>query len=534
MKLTANLKKWLVEQKGLPADSTDDTFRRAAADALLDGTLAHEEFVSLTADADAGPATDLQRQINVMASAITKLTDSVGRMTAPAAPPAAPKITAPPLGALGKAFAEADKPEEDSGGEVNLLPLEKMFATNRTAAFFPQTTSKGVRHPYAGQPVFDGGRDGKRSIDHGSDLDMATIGAVFKWQISTSMGRAAVPRQCQMTELDKRLIESALRQSRWVGVLHGEGTEDDGAIGLRGQMLTPSMQKALIDDSTSGGLEAVPIEFDDAVILTPLLYAEFYPKVEVVNVTRGRRIEGVVAGNVTLSSGGVDATAIPLFNTASFVSAFDTTIHVANGCIEIGLDFISDSPLDWGRIVSQQYGEQLQAWLDTQICVGDGTTEPEGVITASGTTSVTASNAGTGPPILGDYEGLLFGVAKPYKRGYPADRCCFGGTETSYSRARGMAVGTTDARRLFGSENYDEYRIMGHPYGINESLTNRQIFYANLGRYRMYRRLGLTVKATTEGRTLVRANSLLISARARFGGQLTDPLAAAVVTNGMT
>ena len=47
--------------------------------------------------------------------------------------------------------------------------------------------------------------------------------------------------------------------------------------------------KTLIDDATSGGLEAAPIVFDDMVIQTPLLNGELFPLVTTVPLDRGRR-----------------------------------------------------------------------------------------------------------------------------------------------------------------------------------------------------------------------------------------------------
>ena len=75
--------------------------------------------------------------------------------------------------------------------------------------------------------------------------------------------------------------------------------------------------------------------------------------------------------------------------------------------------------------------------------------------------------------------------------------------------------------------NYDDYRWMQRDYRINESFTNAQIVYAVLGRYRMYVRRGLTLRASTEGQTLIRLNELLISVTARYGGQLERGAAAA-------
>ena len=64
------------------------------------------------------------------------------------------------------------------------------------------------------------------------------------------------------------------------------------------------------------------------------------------------------------------------------------------------------------------------------------------------------------------------------------------------------------------------YKWMGQPYKINESLANTQIFCAILARYRGYRRKGFTLRTSTEGDTLIRANEMLITFTARYGGQL--------------
>ena len=80
-----------------------------------------------------------------------------------------------------------------------------------------------------------------------------------------------------------------------------------------------------MDDNTSGGLEAVPIVFDDAVILTPVLTGELFPLVKLVNIPRGRRIEGFSVGNPTITSGTAEGSSISLFDTTSYIAAFDTT-----------------------------------------------------------------------------------------------------------------------------------------------------------------------------------------------------------------
>lgn len=554
MKLTQAMKTWLVEQKGLSADAADEDFRKAAADAMLDGSLTHDKYVELCADPDAQKADSLESKLDTILGAVNDQGKRLETLESRGAEPEtkAPETKAPeetkkvepqvketapkaPESAFDKAFGTGDPVSTDPNvPAVRVVGAHERYSKTPTAVHFPETSTRGVKHPFAGQRVFEGGDKGRRYIDEPSELDQAVSGAYIKWAIASEKGGdRGIPQSLRMTDHDNELMQYALRECKWGGVIGGQGSEDEGSMGLKGQKLTPFQQKALIDDATSGGIEAAPIMFDDQVILTPLLNGEFFPRVNVVNITRGRRIEGASIGNVTLSSGGADGSAIPLFNTASFISAFDTNIFVVNGSVEIGLDFLSDSPIDVSSIITAQYGQQLLTWLDTQVCTGDGTTEPEGITNASGTTSVSATNTTTGPPTVGDYEGLLFGIPKNFKQGFPTNRITFAGTETSYQRARGIAVGGSDQRRVFGMD-HENYMLFGHPYGIGEFFTNSQIAFVNWGRYRMYRRLGLTIKVTTEGKELVRNNFMLITARARYGGQIETGSAVAITTNGQS
>jgi HK97 family phage major capsid protein len=226
----------------------------------------------------------------------------------------------------------------------------------------------------------------------------------------------------------------------------------------------------------------------------------------------------------------VDATAIALFATAGYVTAFDTTIFRWEGAITIGLDFLSDTPIDFGGTITRQYGERLLEDLDNAIATGNGTNQPQGIMNAAGTTTVAFGGATS----LGAYETMLFSVAKAEHKSNVVGSACFCGTETSYSRARGLSVTATDERRLAAGEanqgDYRSYKWMGRNYAINESLTNAQIFYFIGARYRMYRRKGFTVRTSTEGATLIRDNSMLISVTARYGGQLERGACAAVTT----
>lgn len=548
MNLTDLLKKWLRDNCEVKEDATDDEYRAACGTALAIGKLKSEEFQKLTETPETKEAGALAKKLDQLTSGIGDLTTLMTEQAKAAAAPV--PVDTPADAPVEDKTVPTDDPESDPKPKTKAQPSEvsKMigriggtpadeidvqvkeaashYDDTKKSLAFPTHQKSGREHPMAGRPVMDFNERG-RPMDEPSDLQRAISGAFAKFLVSTAQrggsrtfGFQALPQH------DRELMHYAMEKMPWGGASDGGDYAD-----INNRKLTPTEQKALIDDATSGGLEAAPMVFDDMVIQTPLLHGELFPLVTVVPLERGRRVEGVSTGTVTSSWGGVDATAITLFNTASYVSAFDTTIFRWEGSIQLGMDFLSDTPIDFGAHITAQYGERLLEDLDDVIATGNGTTQPEGVMNKSGVTSVTWSSATS----IGNYESTRFTIAKPEFRANVASSFVFCGTETSYQRCRALPVGASDARRLFGMDHFGAsaggYTFGGASYKINESLTNLQIFAAILARYRMYRRRGLTMRSSTEGDTLIRANELLMVAMARYGGQLERAACAALTSD---
>lgn len=399
-------------------------------------------------------------------------------------------------------------------------PLEQFDNTKKTAVI-PERSMKGVPRSDAGQPATFMGR----TLDMPTERDKAIAGAYFKWAIGMNSERALIPDSLRMTELDEAIVQTQLREGKWTGVI--KATADlEGGVKVDRRKLTDMEIKALLDDNTSGGLEIAPIEFDDALILTPVLFGELFPKVTVTTLARGRRVEGASIGNPSWTSGTAEGNAITPITTTGFVTAFDTTIFPAVGAMEIGEDFLEDSPTNIGAIIMQKFGEKHQEWLDEQIAVGDGTTEPQGIFNAAGTIAVNSDNGTGGDATVSDYEALMFAVTKAF-RNSKGGKNCFIGNDTTYRRARGIPVSGTDARRVFGMTHMD-YRLFDHDFCIQNSLTNSQCAYVNLAYYRMYRRLGMTARVERNGNYLALRNQRLLVVRMRWGGGLELGGAAAV------
>ena len=557
MRITKSLRRWAQKNLNLKSDATDAEVRAAVVKAHKAKKISTKQLEELTAVKSTpkpvatsnGRMDRLEKTVSKMGGILEKYTSNQGANKKTAGKKVEKKkakkkpnpVDVAVKSALSKMGLNTDTPK--GTGPVSLLhraapylrPIESVrvksateqYDKTRTKAICPERTGvsgAGGRHPHAGkQAKFE-----NRPLENPSQLDNAICGAYLKWSLETQNDPRDIPRGLKMTDHDHDLIQYALHEMPWTGVVGGEGT-DMGASKVNGRKLTKVEIKALLDDSSSGGIEATPIVFDDAVVLTPVLYGELFPLVNIVNITRGRRIEGFSMGNPTFTSGTTEGAAINPFNTSAFISAFDNSIYNAVAAMEIGMDFEEDSPADIGGIVIQQYGLKAMEWLDRVVVMGDGVTEPEGIFVTVGTTAVNSDNGTSGPPTVSDYEGLMFAVTKAFRK-EPGAQNAYVANEQTYRKARAIPVGPTDERRVFGMTHGD-YMLLDQPYKVQIDIPNNYIGYGNFRRYRMYRRLGLNTRIETQGNYLALRNIKLIVLRMRFGGRIELGGAMGVMTD---
>lgn len=560
MVLTNALRDYVRKQFGLAATATDDEIKATINAKLMSGDLLFGQVAELQAKADGatGDKPDAKALIGdavgaAMATHMAPLVKGLEKLLervstpAPAVAPLVPTGTgtdgakqmegdAAKMLADAQAKTAAEEQEREKSFQVRVKSAVERYDGSTKRAVYPAFTRAGTKGFNAGAPASYCGRP----LMEPSELNKALAGAYFKWSLQGQLkSEPDMPRWVRMTEHDKELMEYALRECEWTGHLKcgpdvGQSLNQLDGVGYKvhRQKLSEQMRKDLLDDGTSGGTNAVPVFFDDMIVLTPVLYGELWPLVDMVNISRGRLIDGASMSNPTFTSGTAEGTAITPFSTSGFIAAMDSTIYPVVSAVNIGLDFESDTPADIGGILIQKFGEKLQEWGDNQIANGDGTTEMQGFFNASSTTTVLAANGGSGPPSVGDYEALLFGMNKAFRRAV-GGRCVFVSNDTTYSRARGIAVGPNDERRVFGM-SHEDYTILNRPHKVQNDIDNNKLAFVNMGGYRLYRRLGMTVRVETTGKTLALANEKCIVVRGRFGGRLTLGGYASIITNGQS
>jgi len=386
-----------------------------------------------------------------------------------------------------------------------------------------------MKHPRAGEQALDHNTTG-RALDVLTERDYARIGAYLKF-ISPLGYRGKLSR---MPEHERNLVLDTIHKELWSGDV-GWRSETSPGIHKRYERLTEREMKSILDDATSGGSYAVPQILEDAVIITPILFGELFPLVEVIPVNQGSQVDGFKLTDVSISSGhgsgNVEGTAMSLASTAGLISNFDTSIFACTAGVEWGRDWESDAVVDFGRLMTERLGEKLKEWLDNQIANGDGTTEPTGIFTESGILSVASANGTSGPYTIGDMEDLAWKVTKAYRASKGGNRNAFIGSDTAYKRVRSVPITTSDDRRIFGS-NYQDYEVLSYPFRVQDDISNGRIAFGNLAWYRMFRRLGIRFESSSEGETLLRKNTQLLIMRARYGGRPTQGGAFAKMTDG--
>jgi HK97 family phage major capsid protein len=521
----------MVANFGLAADADDAAVREAVQTAILDEKLEPKKVKELTVTPNAQAReeffSDLDKRMEDRFSKFEEKMLTTITKAQPAGGDGADASTG--LGRKAYAMAGSALGEYNDEARVRVKSIVERFDDSRTGATWDMYRGRDqmFRKEFSGRPVMTGvGIDencdiAPRRLDVPSDRQKAIAGAWFKLMVNKSCNahRQAIPPAMRMTEEDWQLCQYAVHECKFVGPVGADDKGEEAQFWSKGNRIHNELhRKTLLDDTLSGGLEAVPIEFDDLVIFTPLLTGEIYPLVTVRNVTR-RRIEGVSIGNPTLSWGVSEGTSIGLFDTDAFIAAFDTNIHPITGAIESGLDFEADSPVAIGDALVDRYGVRFQQELDNVVTSGNGTDRPEGLFVSSAVTTTTSENGAVGPPEIDDYEALLFGVKKEFRTEAGRARSVYITNETTYSRARGIPVGASDARRVFGMD-HESYELLGHPHKINESIDNADAGFFCMNRYRMYRRSGFGIRVVTEDADLARRNTRMIILRARFGGQL--------------
>ena len=544
------LKAFLIDKFGLDSGADKKAVRQLAAEKLASGELSRKKYLKLTtAKADKKSPLDKlagfidtaldQRlaALNVTAtrpdeivtnSATAKIDGSapVGILTNSATPSGhqlgspANSATQAPGTRANSATQPADIFGPAAAGEPRVKRASEQYDSTKGRKVYPAKGLDGrpTNHPLAGQDVtFDG-----RPAYEQSQLERAYSGVWLKHKLLAQLGLKHM-----LSDHDRDLLHDLVETGQWVG----DYQDGNGAQYFsQPKTLSEIQRKTYLEDSTSGGTYLVPYFFDVDMVTYPLLYGELFPLVDLRDLGTSNQVKTPTLANLTIAAGPAegDSPGISLQTTAGLSTVITSNVYNATGALTIGRDMLADTPIGLQDAFMQLYQVALLQWLDQAVAIGDGTTYPLGIMNTTGTNTASAKNSTAGPWTVGDIENMVKALPKQYRG--KNDKVIFLSADSQYFRLRGIPVSTTDQRRIFGYD-LDAYMFYNRPYKVQNGVAAASFGYGRIDKYRMWRRKGMELAVTDDGKTLRLANELLITARSRWAGQVIDPNSWVLMTN---
>lgn len=556
------LKDYLIEKFGLAADADDATAKALASDKVKTGELSLDKYTELLNQKEESPkdkaaelaslvakgvSESLKGNFEILGSGIGDLTKGIGDLVGHLKGSVEKKDDIPP--ANEPSAEEQEKALKDRIAKENGGLQQKGNANDLWSDGFESDQGKGSLRV---KEHVERWADTKTALTYKSEhskrmgvyqKSMQVNGIEVNEQTERSKNLAAVWLKLQtcpehMKEWENDVVKWILHKEKFIvpGCPYPRyltESERQAVWNHNKNFYTNGRTKAVIDDSTSGGENAIPEFFDYDLIVTPTLAAEnLLSYCNVVMVPRGVAAQNFTMGRPTFAAATAEGTGneVSLFTTTSFIANHDTPFFRAAGFTELGMNFLEDANPRILAEIQNQYRETSGLWFNEQITNGDGSTEPQGIKNDSGTTDVTPASPTTGGPTIGDYVELYFGVNKAFRLKGGLQNACYIMTDTTYSRARSIATGVTGDTRLVFGHTIGDYMLFNQPVLIEENgMGNNDAIFCQMKAYRMHLRQGLRFIREDRGDQLVRANSMLIGADVRAGGQLDLPGYAAVL-----
>ena len=484
------LKSYLVAL-GLSEGAADDEANAFLAQKLASGELTIDKLAELKQQADDKDAKIAKARELVSQMVADAIKEHLPKEIAQSSTPPAEKQDKPDDEKVLKVFGNdgAYTPVVDKSVAIRVKDASERYDSTKAPAVYRDRSTGQSRDVHVGG----------EKVYHLSDLERAQLGCYWKWQVGF-----------RLSDHERSLLLGLIDKGRWTGEHKGQS--------FNGEFLPEHVKAPLVDDSTSGGTQLVPEFFDTAIIMPALLSGELLPHVQIVPVPRGKSIQGAAFGSIpTLTWNTAEGTAVTEFDATSLISAFDNTAFEVNGFVEIGRHLESDTPYSVADLVLQAFQKRHEAELDKVIATGDGTTQPQGLDAASGTVTTNSTNSTAGPVKVDDAYTLFFGCPAQYRREPGAS---FVMNDTTYNRFISISVTSSDERRVFPMDP-QSFTMLGAPVRLSNDLSNSIALFGPLSRYRLYRRLGVDVTVTSEGKSLALARTTLVGITSRWAGKLT-------------
>lgn len=249
------------------------------------------------------------------------------------------------------------------------------------------------------------------------------------------------------------------------------GDEERGVLLKNRQELPEEIRAQSVGTDSAGGY-TVPEEFSGQIEKSLKMWGPMWDAdiVRELNTSNGRRIAWPTVDD-TANSGRIKAENAAVDDDNSDDVAFgekqlDAYVY-DTGMVRVPIELLQDSAFDLNSLMSDLFGERLGRLANSVLTVGTGSSQPNGIVTASTAGKTAASATAITADELID---LLHSVDPAYRM---SPRCRWMFNDSSMAAIRKLKDGQGNYLWQLGDiRNGEPATILGHAYSVNQAMPN--------------------------------------------------------------
>lgn len=256
-----------------------------------------------------------------------------------------------------------------------------------------------------------------------------------------------------------------------------------------GARLSDTQQKALSEGTASAGGYLVPDDYRSVLIARLPELSELYPHVRVIPVDTDAGNMPSLSTDVTITWGRAENSDItetdPAFGQVSW------SIVNMSALTYLSRELVSDSNPGIISVITELFTDAIAAERDLKIALGTNSSQPEGILSATGISAVSGCS---GALTYNKLVALKFALARKYHKGarWVMNEATLGWVH-KISDDNGMPI-LHDA--LISD---DVPRILGLPFSTQSSIDDGAVVIGDLSRYFWFDRQKMEIETTTSG-----------------------------------
>lgn len=314
--------------------------------------------------------------------------------------------------------------------------------------------------------------------------------AEARWAAAHEKGDARAPQY----EGEARSEESGLKSeykevfSKAVRFGVSELTAEERSVLKAGREAIPAELRAQATGTNSAGGYTVPTEFSGEIDKSMAAWGPMWDAnvVRELSTSNGRSIEWPTI-NDTANTGRIKAENASVDDDGSDDAVFgEKTLDAYvydTGMVRVPLELLQDSAFDMEGLLNDLFGERLGRLSNQVLTTGTGSSQPNGIVTASSNGVTAASTSAITADELID---LVHSVDPAYRQ---SPKCRFQFNDSTLAAIRKLKDGQGNYLWQMGDVRSGEPdRILGHAYSVNQAMANigtsaRSVIFGDHSKY---------------------------------------------------